>query len=196
MARTRHYKKIEKNAVTAFLHGAQSLANAIGRFFVKIFKICDSKLTIMIVPHAQGKVINFRTNVFALAFGIVLIVGIVSSFIYFKKQDSGIREELARSMKENRELLASFDELRDENNNVLQTAKRFRSSLSQTLSLLGINQSTTVAKASVSDSDLNSLFDTQDTVAGSTREASDMRALSSPSRSFFRIPSLTSSVSS
>lgn len=181
MAKTRHYKRFEKNAVAAFLHGLQSLANGIGKAFVKIFKICDSKLTIMIVPHSQGKVINFRTNVFALAFGIVLIVGIVSSFIYFKKQDSGIREELARSMKENRELLASFDELRDENNNVLQTAKRFRSSLSQTLSLLGINQSGAVSKASVSDSDLNSLFDTQDTVSGSasTKEVSDMRQLSS-----------------
>ncbi|WP_294427417.1 M23 family metallopeptidase [uncultured Treponema sp.] len=179
MARTRHYKKIEKNLVSSFLHGLQHLCNGIGKIFVKIFRVCDSKLTIMIVPHSQSKVINFRTNVFALAFGIVLVAGIVSSFIYFKKQDSGIREELARSMKENRELLASFDELRDENNNVLQTAKRFRSSLSQTLSLLGINQSNTVAKAAMSDSDLNSLFDTQDTVAGSTKEASDMRQLSS-----------------
>lgn len=163
------------------LHGLQSLLNGIGRFFVKIFKICDSKLTIMIVPHSQGKVINFRTNVFALAFGVILTAGIVSSFIYFKKQDAGIKEELARSMKENRELLASFDELRDENNNVLQVAKRFRSSLSQTLSILGINQSDSVAKAAVSDSDLNSLFDTQESVTGSvsTKEASDMRQLSS-----------------
>ncbi|MBR1722397.1 MAG: M23 family metallopeptidase [Treponema sp.] len=181
MARIRHYKRFEKNAVTALLHGLQSLLNGIGRFFVKIFKICDSKLTIMIVPHSQGKVINFRTNVFALAFGVILAVGIVSSFIYFKKQDAGIKEELARSMKENRELLASFDELRDENNNVLQVAKRFKSSLSQTLSILGINQSDSVAKAAVSDSDLNSLFDTQESVTGSvsTKEASDMRQLSS-----------------
>ena len=181
MARIRHYKRFEKNAVTALLHGLQRLLNGIGRFFVKIFKICDSKLTIMIVPHSQGKVINFRTNVFALAFGVILTAGIVSSFIYFKKQDAGIKEELARSMKENRELLASFDELRDENNNVLQVAKRFRSSLSQTLSILGINQSDSVAKAAVSDSDLNSLFDTQESVTGSvsTKEASDMRQLSS-----------------
>ena len=179
MARTRHYKKIEKNVVSSLLHGLQRLCACIGKFFVRVFRVCDSKLTIMIVPHSQGKVINFRTNVFALAFVIVLIVGIVSSFVYFKKQDLGIREELSRSMKENRELLASFDKLRDENNNVLQTAKRFRSSLSQTLSLLGINQSSSVAKAAMSDSDLNSLFDTQDTVAGSTKEASDMRQLSS-----------------
>ena len=179
MARTKHYKKIEKNAVSFFLHILQNFFVCIGRFFVKAFRVCDSKLTIMIVPHSQSKVINFRTNVFALAFGLTLIVGIVSAFIYFKKQDSNIREELARSMKENRELLASFDELRDENNNVLQSAKRFRTSLSQTLSLLGINQSSTVAKASVSDGDLNSLFDTQDSVFGSTRESADMRALSS-----------------
>ena len=121
MARTRHYKKIEKNMVSSLLHGLQSLGNGIGRFFVKAFRVCDSKLTIMIVPHSQSKVINFRTNVFALAFGIILVAGIVSSFIYFKKQDSGMREELARSMKENRDLHASFDELRDENNNVLSS---------------------------------------------------------------------------
>ena len=172
-------KKFEKRFANNVTHKTGNFFKSMGGFFVKIFRVFDSKLTIMIVPHSQGKVINFRTNVFALAFGIVLVVGIVSSFVYFKKQDFGIREELARSMKENRELLASFDELRDENNNVLQTAKRFRSSLSQTLSLLGINQSSSVAKASVSDSDLNSLFDTKDSVFGSTKEASDMHQLSS-----------------
>ena len=148
-----------------------------GKLFVRVFKIFDSKLTIMIVPHTQGKIVNFQTNVFALAFGIILITGVIASFVFFKQQDSGIREELARSVRENRELLASFDELRDENNNVLQTAKRFKSSLSQTLSLVGINQTKSVEKNSFSDSDLNSLFDTQETVSGSTKEAADMRQL-------------------
>ncbi|MBQ0051850.1 MAG: M23 family metallopeptidase [Treponema sp.] len=179
MAKTRHYKKIEKNVVASLLNALRRALDGVCKFFVKLFHICDSKLTIMIVPHSQGKVINFRTNVFALGLGTVLIVGVISSFVYFKKHDADISEELSRSMKENRELLASFDELRDENNNVLQTAKRFKSSLSQTLSLLGINQSSTIAKASVSDSDLNSLFDTQDRVSGSTKEASDMRQLTS-----------------
>lgn len=178
MAKTRHYKKLEKNVVASLLSASRRLLNALCAFFIKVFHICDSKLTIMIVPHSQGKVINFRTNVFALGLGCILVVGVISSFVYFKKHDAGISQELSRSMKENRELLASFDELRDENNDVLQTAKRFKSSLSQTLSLLGINQSNTIAKASVSDSDLNSLFDTQDRAAGSTREVNDMRQLS------------------
>ncbi len=179
MAKTRRYKKIEKSLIASFISLIKGLFSFIWSGIVKFFHICDSKLTIMIVPHSQGKVINFQTNAFALVFGIILIVGIVSSFVYFKKQDIGIKEELSRSMKENRELLASFDELRDENNNVIQTAKRFKSSLSQTLSLLGINQSNSVSKASLSSSDLNSLFDTQDQITGSTREVSDIRQLNS-----------------
>ena len=145
----------------------------------KVVKVCDSKLTIMVVPHSKGSVINFQTNVFALAFGILLVVGIVSAFIYFKRQDSGIRSELSKTTKENRELLASFDALRDENNNVLQSAKRFKTSLTQTLSLLGLNQSKNVNKNFSSDSDLNSLFDTEETVSGTTKEVADMKQLSS-----------------
>lgn len=179
MAKTRRYKRLEKNVVASFLKALHHSFTCIIKFFAKIFHVCDSKLTIMIVPHSQGKVINFRTNIFSLAFGIVLVAGIVSSFVYFKKHDASISEELSRSMKENRELLASFDELRDENNNVLQTAKRFKSSLSQTLSLLGIDQSKNIAKASASDSDLNSLFDNQEKVFGSTKEVNDMKQLTS-----------------
>jgi murein DD-endopeptidase MepM/ murein hydrolase activator NlpD len=179
VAKIRHYKKIEKNVVSSVLSTSGRWFSTLGRGFSKFFHICDSKLTIMIVPHSQGKVLNFQTNVFALVFGIVLVVGIASSSVYFNKKAAGSGTEISRLMNENRQTLASLDELRDENNNLLQTAKRFQSSLSQSLSLLGINQTTTVAKASMNDSDLSSLFDTRDQVTGSTKEASDIRELNS-----------------
>lgn len=179
MAKTRQYKKIEKNVVSSFTGVLKSVFVCIGRFFLKIFKVCDSKLTIMVVPHSQSKVVNFQTNVFALIFGTVLIAGIISSFVYFNRQAAGSNAEISRLMNENRQTLASLDELRDENNNLLQTAKRFQSSLSQSLSLLGINQSNSVAKASMNDSDLSSLFDTQENITGSTREVADIRQLNS-----------------
>lgn len=178
LAKSRHYKRIEKNAISSLLNLIQRGLSFLGKGFLKIFKVCDSKLTIMVVPHSKGKIVNFQTNVFALFFGILIILGIVASFIYFKRQDFGIRSELSKSTKENRELLASFDELRDENNNVLQTAKRFKSSLSQTLSLLGLNQSKSISKNTSSDSDLNSLFDTQENVSGMSKEVADMKQLS------------------
>lgn len=148
-------------------------------FFIKFFKLCDSKLTIMIVPHTQSKVFNFQTNVFAMVFGLILIAGIISSFVYFNRQATGSNAEISRLMNENRQTLASLDELRDENNNLLQTAKRFQNSLSQSLSLLGINNSSSVSKASMDASDLSSIFDTESQVTGSTREASDIRMLNS-----------------
>lgn len=179
MAKTRHYKKIEKNVVSSFMAVFKSCFGKISGLIVKFFKICDSKLTIMIVPHSQSKVVNFQTNVFALCFGVILIVGIVSSFVYFNRQAAGSSAEISRLMNENRQTLASLDELRDENNNLLQTAKRFQTSLSQSLSLLGINSTTSVSKASMNDSDLSSLFDTQSQVTGSTKEAADIRQLNS-----------------
>ncbi len=179
MAKTRRYKKIEKNVVSSVVSVFGRWFSAIGRGLSKFFHICDSKLTIMIVPHSQGKVLNFQTNVFALVFGVLLVVGIASTFLYLNKKAAGSGAEISRLMNENRQTLASLDELRDENNNLLQTAKRFQSSLSQSLSLLGINQSTTVTKASMNDSDLSSLFDTRDQVTGSTKEASDIRELNS-----------------
>ena len=179
MAKTRHYKKIEKNIASSFMSVLKAGFSKIGHFFVRFFKICDSRLTIMIVPHSQSKVVNFQTNVFALCFGIVLIIGIISSFVYFNRQAAGSSAEISRLMNENRQTLASLDELRDENNNLLQTAKRFQSSLSQSLSLLGIDSSSSVSKASMNDSDLSSLFDTKSQVTGSTREATDIRQLNS-----------------
>ncbi len=177
MAKVRHYKKIEKNLVASLMNKIRVFFGFLGGLFVKFFKICDSKLTIMVVPHSQSKVLNFQTNVFALTLGVVLLGGVISSFVYFNRKAASSSAEIGRLMSENRRTLASLDELRDENNNLLQTAKRFQTSLSQSLSLLGINQTSSVAKASMNDSDLSSLFDTQEQVTGSTREAADIRKL-------------------
>ena len=131
----------------------------------------------MIVPHADGKVINLQTNIFAMIMGGVIIVGLCASFIYFNKKAVSNEIEMSRLRRENRETLASLDELRDENNNLLQAAKRFQNSLSQSLSLLGINQSTTVASTINKNSDLSSLFDTQDITSASLKETSDIKQL-------------------
>ncbi|MBQ3981639.1 MAG: M23 family peptidase, partial [Treponema sp.] len=150
-----------------------------GSFFVRVFHIFDKKLTIMIVPHANGKVINIQTNVFALSAALVIIAGLVISFMPFARNSTGSSAELSRLKEENKEALASLDELRDENNNLLQSAKRFQNSLSQSLALLGIEQNEPVEKTTGGNgSDLASLFDTKDVISGSLKETSDIRHLS------------------
>lgn len=177
MARTSAYKRIEKKVAAKTGGAFFSFFGFVKNAAAKVFKILDGKLTIMIVPHSQSKVINFQTNVFALALGAVLVVGVAVSFFYFERRALDSGSEIARLASQSREAQASLDELRDENTNLMQAAKRFQASLSQSLSLLGIADSRTTSSASMSGGDLSSLFDTRETVAGSVQEAEDVRQL-------------------
>ena len=134
------YKKIEKRFASNVHNGFVSFFKAVKNFFVRIFKVFDSELTIMIVPHSQKKVLNIQTNVFALVLGFTLVVGVITSFLYFNRRAVSANIEINTLMAQNRDTLASLDELRDENANLFQAAKRFQSSLSQSLSLLGLSQ--------------------------------------------------------
>ena len=159
------------------MHAFRLFFVSIGKICTNVIKFFDGKLTLMIVPHSQGKVFSVQTNVFALVLGIILAIGITGSFVYFNQKNASSGLEISRLRDENRETLASLDELRDENNNLLQTAKKFQSTLSQSLSLLGINQNTGTSKSAGRNSDLSSLFDTQDITSGSLKETSDIKQL-------------------
>lgn len=178
LSRTQRYKRIEKKIASTIHNKFVFLFKVLKSFFTKAFKLLDGKLTIMIVPHSQGKVINLQTNVFALSSGMILIVGIVLSFLYFNRKAISSSAEIGTLTVRNRETMASLDELRDENTNLLQTAKRFQTSLSQSLSLLGLDKSTSPQNP-LNNGDLASLFNKTDTVKGSIKEADDIRALTS-----------------
>lgn len=178
MPELQRYKKVERNIFFSLLNSLSSFFRLAGRSIARLVKICDRRLTIMIVPHSQSKVINFQTNIFALITGAVLTIGIAVSFIYFNRQSFVSTAEIARLREENRETLASLDELRDENNNLLQAAKRFQDSFSQSMSLLGINQPS-VSKNAGKNGDLSSLFDVQELAHSSVRETADIRRLTS-----------------
>lgn len=150
----------------------------VGGVFLKFFKILDSKLTIMIVPHSKSKVINFQTNVFALFLSVFLTIGIIFSFVYFNKKSISSNIAITTLETQNRETLASLDQLRDENANLFQSAKRFQASLSQSLSLLGIQQVANADNTSLSNSDLSSLFNTKEIASGSSKELADIQELS------------------
>ncbi len=170
-------KKMEKRLASKFTKGFGSFFKSIGMIFVHVFKVLDSKLTIMIVPHSNGKVINIQTNVFAMILTFFISVGVLASFFYFNNRSLSKNNEISSLLEQNRETLASLDELRDENANLFQAAKRFQTSLSQSLSLLGIEQVKSKNDVSSSNSDLASLFSSTEMAQGSTREVADIKEL-------------------
>ncbi|MCQ2576217.1 MAG: M23 family metallopeptidase [Treponema sp.] len=179
MSKNKTVRKFERKFSSRVSHRTNSFFRIIGNFFLKVFHIFDNKLTVMLIPHSQGKVINFQTNVFALILGGLLTVGILSSFIYFNKKSVASNSEINSLMNQNRENLASLDQLRDENANLFQAAKRFQTSLSQSLSLLGIQQVGSNNNSSLNNGDLSSLFSSKDVTTGSARELADIQELTS-----------------
>jgi murein DD-endopeptidase MepM/ murein hydrolase activator NlpD len=172
-------KKFEKRFASNVTKSFSSFFKSVGGLFVKLFRIFDRKLTIMIVPHSQNKVINFQTNVFALILGVFITVGVISSFFYFNRRSISANAEISSLMEQNRQTTASLDKLRDENANLFQAAKRFQSSLSQSLSLLGIQQTENKSSLASSNSDLSALFGTKEIATGSSREIADIKELTS-----------------
>ncbi|MCR4579311.1 MAG: M23 family metallopeptidase [Treponema sp.] len=178
MSRTSNsIKKIEKQFASNVTHGFGHFFRILGNIFVRIFKVFDSKLTIMIVPHSQGKVINFQTNVFALILGFLLAAGVIASFFFYNSHSLSANREISNLEEQNRTTLASLDELRDENANLFQAAKRFQSSLSQSLSLLGIDQVKNPSNTASSNSDLAALFTSTELSQGTSKEVADIKEL-------------------
>ena len=116
---------------------------------------------------------------FALSLSALVITGILGSFFYYNRRSISTNMEIANLQDQNRATLASLDELRDENANLFQAAKRFQNSLSQSLSLLGISQVENSSNSSISNSDLSSLFSSSEITNGTSREVSDIRELTS-----------------
>jgi len=172
-------KKYEKQLASSLSKRFGSVLRSIGYIFVRIFKVFDSKLTIMIVPHSKNKVINFQTNVFALTLAFLISAGLISSFIYFNRRTISANQAITNLENQNRETLASLDQLRDENTNLFQAAKRFQTSLSQSLSLVGLEPVENNNNTTLSNSDLSSLFNSSDIVNGSAREVTDIKELTS-----------------
>ncbi len=177
--RTRQYKKVEKKFFGRVRAYFKQLFDGFGKNVTAVSKKSQRKLTIMVVPHSQKKVLNFQTTVLAFTLGCILFVGVVLSFVFFTQRTVNTDTQIALLKAEKNELSASLDELRDENNNLLQAAKRFQTSLSNTLSLVGLNRASNQTRNSVQNGDLASLVNVQDFSQGSLRETAEIKELTS-----------------
>jgi murein DD-endopeptidase MepM/ murein hydrolase activator NlpD len=177
VSRTRGYKRVENN-----------LFRSIGRFFKKCFTSAGNgisslfnggrrKLTIMVVPHSQKKIVNFQTSFFSLIFFMVAIVGIFGCFFWFSRDTLAMKAEVSQLQKEARESRASLDQLKDETGNLLKAAQNFQNAFSGTLSIIGIDNASSGVRSNNQNGDLSSLFNVNETAQGSVKEIAELQKL-------------------
>ncbi len=149
----------------------------IARFFRRMIDGGRKKLTIMIVPHSQKKILNFQTSIFSLCFALIVMVGILSSFFWFAHKTAVSTKNLAQLKNETQKTQANLDVLREETNNLLKTARNFQTTLNATFSSLGFK--TSLPTQSEANGDLSVLFSSNNASINSIKEASELQQLTS-----------------
>ena len=130
MAKTRGYKRVEISFVRTLGRFFRSCISAVGSFVSAVFHGGRRKLTIMVVPHSQKRVVNFQTTMFSLVSFIAIAVGIVASFFWFTRNSIDSTATITRLQQESRETRASLDRLKDETGSLLKAAQNFQSAFS------------------------------------------------------------------
>ena len=177
MSRTRGYKKAENNIVRYLSKQLKTVFRMAGHLVQSIVAGGRKKLTIMIVPHSQKKVINFQTSIFSLLFTLLIVIGVFSSFFWFAHKTAVSVQDLSATKEEAEKAQASLDVLRDQTNELLKTARNFQAALTSTFSSLGLK--TAAPTGQTANGDLSYLFNMHEVVEGSLKESSELQQLTS-----------------
>jgi len=175
--RTRGYKKVENSIIRSIGRFFTKCLSSIRNAFSTLIKGGRRKLTIMVVPHSQKKVVNFQTSFFSLILFVAILFGIVGSFFWVSRSSVIAAKNLADLQKETRETRASLDRLKDETGNLLKAAQNFQTAFSGTLSIIGLDTATTTAKSDIQNGDLSSLFNVKESAQGSVKEIAELQRL-------------------
>ncbi len=179
--KTRGYKRAEISAVRMIGRFIARIGTAIGKGFAGLFNGGRRKLTIMIVPHSQKKVVNFQTTVFSVVLFIGLTAGVIGAFFWYSRVSIDSVQTVSRLQAEASQTRASLDQLKDETGALLKAAHNFQTAFSGTLSLIGLDSAVSSSKSTMQNGDLSSLFSVTETAQGSVREIAEIQRL----RAFF-----------
>ena len=158
-----------------------------GIFFKKLFSgIAGSvssfvnngrqKFTIMLIPHSEKKVVNFRISIFALAFLLVVVLGVLGTFFIYTTRISGVSQQLSEKGNALEQSEKNLELLLDQVSELKRASRSFEISLDNAMKSLNLSRGDGI-KASVAEGDFSSLISANETEAGVMREISDLKNL-------------------
>ncbi len=177
MSPVNQYKKMENRAAEVLFKGFVVLGSAIGRFFKNIYKLGKQRFTVMFIPHSEKKIFNFRISVFSLVFLCLLLAGVLVAFFMSSTTFSGLSRMLNKKTEVLDSTEASLEILRDEIANLQISARDFKTSLSNTLETLELNQQTGANSETAVAGDLTSLINFDSADEGIMRELNELQSL-------------------
>jgi murein DD-endopeptidase MepM/ murein hydrolase activator NlpD len=132
----------------------------------------------MLVPHSEKKVYNIHVNVFSMICIVLVLLGVLASFVWYTAVYSDAQSVIANKDSTLKDTQANLDELRSGASELFKSAKGFEAALNQTLQNLGLNRDVADANAASFSSDLSSFLAINESASGSLKEVNDINKLS------------------
>ncbi len=177
MSSAHNYKKAENIVLDFFLRHFSSFVSRIRESYKRIMSTGKQRFTVMLIPHSEKEIFNFKISVFSLVFISVILLGVILVFFVFSTQFSGLSEQLISKTQTLKETSASLESMRDEVTELRKVSRTFEASLNSTLGILGIaadNNSTETGSG-----DLASFYNVEEQDGGSLKEVTDLQSLKS-----------------
>jgi murein DD-endopeptidase MepM/ murein hydrolase activator NlpD len=178
MSSAHNYKKVENIVLDFFIRKFSMIGSVIEEFYIKVITLGKQRFTVMLIPHSEKKIFNFKISVFSLVFMTFLFTGIILVFFVFSTQFSGLSQQLISKTDALKDTSASLEIMRDEVNELRKVSRGFEASLNSTLGILGLEIDSD-NPANETGGDLASFYDIEEQDGGKLKEITDLQGLKS-----------------
>ncbi len=175
MSPLNHYKKIESRVIDDIGKRLRIVENALSGFVRKVVALGRQRFTVMLIPHSEKKIFNFRISVFSIVFLGILLGGIFFTFFVFSTNFSGMSRLLTARSQSLDGSEASLEVLRDQINDLDRVSHVFQTTLSKTMNVLALNNPSDDSETP--NGDLASLQEVSEQDQGSLQARADLQSL-------------------
>lgn len=173
MSPANQYKRAENRLFSFFIHIFSKLIAIVAESVRRFFALGKQRFTVMLIPHSERKIFNFRISVFSLVFLGILLTGLLSAFFVFSTRYSGVSNLLNRNQGQLDSTRANLELVRDEIVELRQVSREFEKSLVKTLESFGVVDVTETHTAAAGD--LASFINLEEQNSGIMREVNELQ---------------------
>lgn len=176
MSTLKRYKDLEKSFAKRLMSVFYRMVSAISAFFKAFMRIGRQKITIMLVPHTEKRILNLQISFFGLGAALALVLGLAGALAFAAAGYSGLSSDLAGKADALRTTQSDLDTIRDTTSRLVEAVRSFQGALDSALTVVGLNTPDSVA--SKGDGDLASFFEFSDPRMASLREVDQINRVS------------------
>jgi len=170
------YKHWEDQVARGVKKGFRGFFGRVREGLGRFWTLGRQNFTIMLIPHSERKIINFKISVFALTFVAILALGVVGAFLWYSTSYTGINRLLAQKSDHLESAQTNLDMVREEVAQLRSVARQFEDTLNSTMGVVGVAPPPAAPNTQVKG-DLASLVGLQQVEQGAVREVGELKNL-------------------